>query len=74
MSILQILTKEEEKNFELPPKFDSLSQNYFFTLTSEISEIISEMKKDSNKILFIFMLGYFKATNLSSTKLSVVTL
>ncbi len=48
--------------FELAPKFDSLSQNHFFKLTSNISETISEMKSDSNKILFILMFGYFNAT------------
>jgi hypothetical protein len=63
MSVFQILTKEEEKNFELPPKFDSISQNHFFKVPTRIDEIISEMKSDSNKILFILMYGYFKATN-----------
>jgi hypothetical protein len=63
MSVFKILTKEEEKDFELPPKFDSISQNHFFKLTNGISEIILEMKNDSNKILFILMFGYFKATN-----------
>ena len=63
MSVFKILTIEEEKDFELAPKFDSLSQNHFFKLTSNISETISEMKSDSNKILFILMFGYFKATH-----------
>lgn len=63
MSVFQILAKEEEKNFELPPKFDSISQNHFFKVPTRIDEIISEMKNDSNKILFILMYGYFKATN-----------
>jgi hypothetical protein len=63
MSVIQILTKDEEKIFELPPSFDSFAKNHFFKLTSGISEIILEMKNDSNKILFILMFGYFKATN-----------
>lgn len=63
MSVFKILTKEEEKDFELHPKFDAPSQNHFFKLTSGVSEIISEMRSDSNKILFILMFGYFKATN-----------
>ena len=63
MSVFKILTNEEEKDFELVPKFDSLSQNHFFKLTSGVSESISEMKSDSNKILFILMFGYFKATH-----------
>ena len=63
MSVFKILTNEEEKDFELAPKFDSLSQNHFFKLTSNISETISEMKSNSNKILFILMFGYFKATH-----------
>ena len=63
MSLIQILTKDEEKIFELPPSFDSFAKNHFFKLTSGISEIILEMKNDSNKILFILMFGYFKATN-----------
>ena len=63
MSLIQILTKDEEKIFELPPSFDSFAKNHFFKLTSGISEIILEMKNDSNKILFILMFGYFKATH-----------
>ena len=63
MSVIQILTKDEEKIFELPPSFDSFAKNHFFKLTSGINEIILEMKSDSNKILFILMFGYFKATN-----------
>ena len=68
MSLIQILTKDEEKIFELPPSFDSFAKNHFFKLTSGISEIILEMKNDSNKILFILMFGYFKATITPLTK------
>ena len=63
MSVFQILSKEEEKNFNAPPKFDSFAKNYFFKLNSDIIGIISEMKNDSNKILFILMFGYFKVSN-----------
>ncbi|MEA3227878.1 MAG: Tn3 family transposase [Campylobacterota bacterium] len=63
MSTLQILSKEEEKKFESPPKFDSFAKNYFFKLNNEVLEIITEMKSDSNKILFILMFGYFKISN-----------
>jgi len=38
MSLLQILSKEEEKKFNAPPKFDSLAKNYFFKLNSELRE------------------------------------
>ena len=44
MSLIQILTKDEEKIFELPPSLDSFAKNHFFKLTSGISEIILEMK------------------------------
>ena len=63
MSLIQILSKDEEKKFNVPPKFDSFAKNYFFKLNSDITEIISEMKSDSNKILFILMFGYFKVSN-----------
>ena len=48
MSLIQILTKDEEKIFELPPTFDSFAKNHFFKLTSGISEIILEMKNDGH--------------------------
>jgi hypothetical protein len=63
MSVIQILTKEEIKNFELPPKFDLLAKNHFFKMTDALNNITMEMRSDSNKILFILMYGYFKATN-----------
>ena len=63
MSVLQILTKEEEKSFESSPKLDSFAKNYFFKLNDDITKTLSEMKTDSNKILFILMYGYFKLSN-----------
>jgi TnpA family transposase len=63
MSVIQILTKEEVKNFETPPKFDLFAKNHFFKITEKLENMIIEMKSDSNKILFILMFGYFKATN-----------
>ncbi len=63
MSALQILSKDEEKNFNTPPKFDTFAKNYFFKLNSDMTKTITEMKSDSNKILFILMFGYFKVSN-----------
>lgn len=63
MSVLQILTKDEIKNFESAPKFDLLAKNHFFKMTDALNHMTMEMKNDSNKILFILMYGYFKATN-----------
>lgn len=63
MSVIQILTNEEIKNFEAPPKFDLFAKSHFFEFSSKLNDTIIEMKSDSNKILFILMFGYFKATN-----------
>ena len=63
MSVLQILTKDEIKNFESAPKFDLFAKNHFFKMTDALNHMTMEMKNDSNKILFILMYGYFKATN-----------
>ncbi len=56
-------TKDEIKNFESAPKFDLLAKNHFFKMTDALNHMTMEMKNDSNKILFILMYGYFKATN-----------
>ena len=63
MSVFRILTNEEIKNFESPPEFDIVAKNHFFKMTDVLNDITIELKSDSNKILFILMYGYFKATN-----------
>ena len=49
MSVIQILTKDEEKIFELPPSFDSFAKNHFFKLTSIIPQ---NVKTTFSKSLF----------------------
>jgi len=60
---LKILTKEEEKFLEQSPKFTYQQKEYFFKLPSSLMNTLNSINKASNKILFILMFGYFKATN-----------
>ena len=62
MSVLQILTKDEIKTLNQLQNLICL-QKSLFKMTDALNHMTMEMKNDSNKILFILMYGYFKATN-----------
>jgi TnpA family transposase len=60
MSIISILSPEEEKAFNKTPKFTFVQKEYYFKLPSAFLHTIDGT---SNKIFFTLMYGYFKATN-----------
>lgn len=60
MSLISILSTEEEKAFEKSPKFTFAQKEYYFKLPNDLLHTIDDA---SNKILFTLMYGYFKATN-----------
>ena len=60
MPLISILSAEEEKAFEKPPKFTFAQKEYYFKLPNELSNTIDDV---SNKMFLTLMYGYFKATN-----------
>jgi len=63
MSIITILSKQEEKLLDEIPKLNFHQIKYFFKLPSALREKIDSFDNDMNKGAFICMYGYFKVTN-----------
>jgi len=62
MTSLNILTTAEKKVFESPPIFTSRERKKYFTFPPGIIKRIQKLTPQ-NKIYFLVMYGYFKATN-----------
>jgi TnpA family transposase len=60
MTSAQILSKEEEKEFNQKPIFTFKQQKYYFAIPKRLLEKIDS---NHNKIYFVLLYGYFKATN-----------
>jgi TnpA family transposase len=61
MSQIKILSQEEIKNFDLPPKLNDSEKEKYFGQIYQINEIVDKLQNDSNKVGFILLHGYFRA-------------
>jgi TnpA family transposase len=68
MTPLNILTTAEKKIFESPPLFTSRERKKYFAFPQGIIKRIQKLTPQ-NKIYFLVMYGYFKATNKFYTRL-----
>ncbi len=62
MARLGIFTTDEQKIFSTPPLFNSVDRKRFFAFPSGILETARKLDTH-NRIYFLLMYGYFKATN-----------
>jgi hypothetical protein len=62
MPRMRILNSAEQKAFENPPIFSSGDRKKFFNISTGIEEIVDTLRTPTNKVCFIVMLGYFRAT------------
>lgn len=60
MTVLAILTPKEQRIFNNPPNFSSVTRNKLFKLTSHEYELIQTIYKPINKVYFALQLIYFK--------------
>jgi len=61
MALLEILTRNEQKLFDLPPQFLSADdRKNYFKLDEGLKAIVDELRGTTNKIGFILQLGYFR--------------
>ena len=61
MTILTILSPQEQRGFDAPPKFTADERVLYFSLNNKESEIIQSLRSVTNKVGFIMQLGYFKS-------------
>ena len=63
MSLINILSKKEEKEFYLIKKLSILEKMYFFKLPNQLLEKVLSFELNEGKIIFILKYGYFRAFN-----------
>jgi hypothetical protein len=62
MARMRILNAQEEDAFESPPVFTVIEQSRFFDFLAATDDLTMNLRTPTNKVCFLVMLGYFKAT------------
>ena len=62
MPRLSILTKEEQRNFDNPPDWNTTNRAFCFVLTAQLQKKINQLHTSVNKVGFLIQYAYFKAT------------
>ena len=63
MTKLAILTPNEQRIFDRPPKFQKIDRPSYFALTSDIRRLgFNKLRSPVNRVGFILQLGYFRAS------------
>ena len=63
MTNLIILSDEEIRVFESPPRFTYEQRKHFFTILEWAKPLFAKLATPTSKIGFILQLGYFRATD-----------
>lgn len=58
---MQILTTQEQENFNKPPLFDHLQRKQFFDFPKKLLDIARSLRNPTNQIGFLLLCGYFRA-------------
>lgn len=61
MTLIAVLSKQEAKEFDEPPIFDSFDRKRFYDLSIALNNIITTLRTPENKVLFFVSYAYFKA-------------
>lgn len=61
MSILNLLTEEEQREFDYPPILSVETRALSFSITEKLDAKIKRLKTATNKVGFLLQYGYFKA-------------
>ena len=64
MARIQILSKKEQKELFGVPNLNEEQRLFYFKLSSSIEEELVNFYDDSNKMLFILLLGYFRVSHI----------
>lgn len=64
MARIQVLSKKEQKQLFGVPNLNREQRSFYFKLSSSIEEELVNFYDDSNKMLFILLLGYFRVSHI----------
>lgn len=63
MARINILNLSEQIIFEEPPIFNSIERKRYLNVTQQLELIIGSLKTPTNKVCFVLVFGYFKASH-----------
>ncbi|WP_269516754.1 DUF4158 domain-containing protein [Candidatus Odyssella acanthamoebae] len=58
---MQILTTQEQENFNKPPLFDHMQRKKFFDFPKKLLDLARNLRNPTNQIGFLLLCGYFRA-------------
>jgi hypothetical protein len=61
MPRMQILTTQEQEDFDKPPSFDHMQRKQFFDLPQKLLNVAHSLRSPVNQIGFLLLCGYFRA-------------
>lgn len=61
MPRMQILTTQEQKDFDKPPSFDHTHRKKFFDLPQKLLNVARSLRSPINQMGFLLLCGYFRA-------------
>lgn len=61
MTRISILSKQEAKEFDDPPMFDSQDRKQYFNLSESVLKALAKLRTPTNKVCFLIAYAYFKA-------------
>lgn len=61
MPRMQILTTQEQEDFDKPPLFDHIQRKQFFDLPQKLLNVARSLRNPVNQIGFLLLCGYFRA-------------
>jgi len=64
MARVQILSKEEQKIFSSPPKFNLSQKEYYFKLPEALQKFSTTLRDSNNQTYFSLLYGYYKASSI----------
>ena len=62
MARLKILTSEEIKAFDKPPKFNAQQREKYFNISENLDNILKRLRNPTYKLGIILQWGYFRAS------------
>src|SRR5215213_7918755 len=62
MTLLNILSDDEQIQFDSPPLFTGENRKHFFSLPKWAEETVQALRTPKSKVGFILQLGYFRAS------------
>lgn len=62
MTKLKILSSSDKENFKTPSKISKNERTTYFSISEGIMEYIERFNSSINKVSFVLIIGYFKAT------------